>query len=160
VRVPPNNWPSVFRFSAWQWSEKRKQFYYHAFLKQQPDLNYRNPKVVQEMKDVMRFWLTRGVAGFRIDAVPFLFEVRSDFDGNYPDEPRTDCTNPDDYCYTQHVYTNDRDETYDMIYQWRALANEITKTDGNVRILMTEAYTSLENMIRLNLFSLRFYSNF
>lgn len=149
-RIPPNNWPSVFRFSAWKWSKKRKQFYYHAFLAEQPDLNYRNPKVVQEMKDVMRFWLTRGVQGFRIDAIPYLFEVPSDFDGNFPDEPLTgpSVPDPDDYGYTQHIYTQDRDETYDMIYQWRALANEIGKSDGNVRVLMTEAYTSLENMIR------------
>lgn len=49
-RRPPNNWLSVFRKSAWAWSEKRKEFYYHQFVKKQPDLNYRNPKVVKEMK--------------------------------------------------------------------------------------------------------------
>lgn len=149
-RVPPNNWVSVFRFPGWKWSEKRKQFYYHAFLAEQPDLNYRNPRVVQEMKDVMSFWLHRGVQGFRIDAVPFLFEANKDFDGQYPDEPVVgdSCPNPDDYCYTQHVYTNDREETFDMAYQWRALADQVSKEDGKVRILMTEAYTSLPNMIR------------
>ena len=71
-RMPPNNWVSVFRFSAWTWSPIRKQYYYHAFLKEQPDLNYRNPKVVQEIKDVISFWLNKGVDGFRIDAVPYL----------------------------------------------------------------------------------------
>ena len=69
---PPNNWISVFRFSGWKWSTIRKQFYYHAFLDKQPDLNYRNPKVVQEIKDVITFWTARGVDGFRIDAVPYL----------------------------------------------------------------------------------------
>lgn len=49
-RLPPSNWLSIFRKSAWTWSEKRQEFYYHQFLKKQPDLNYRNPKVVEEMK--------------------------------------------------------------------------------------------------------------
>lgn len=149
--VPPNNWVSVFRFPGWTWSPIRKQFYYHAFLKQQPDLNYRNPKIVQEMKDVVTFWLSKGVSGFRIDAVPYLFEVNKDFNGNFPDEPLTGntCPDPDDYCHTQHIYTQDRDETFDMIYQWREVTNEFTKnSDGIERVLMTEAYTSLPNMIR------------
>ncbi|KAL7025501.1 hypothetical protein ACKWTF_013496 [Chironomus riparius] len=149
--IPPNNWVSVFRFSGWKWSPIRKQFYYHAFLYQQPDLNYRNRRVVQEMKDVITFWLGKGVSGYRIDAVPFMFEVEADAKGNFPNEPLTGatCTNPDDYCYTQHVYTNDRSETYDMIFQWRALMDEYAQsTDKVPRIIMTEAYTSLDNMIR------------
>jgi alpha-glucosidase len=151
-RIAPNNWPSVFRFPSWTWSDIRKQFYYHAFLAAQPDLNYRNPKVVQEMKDVISYWLNKGVFGFRIDAVPFMFEVLPDFRGNFPDEPLTgaSCPNPDDYCYTQHVYTNDRDETYDMIFQWRSLINSISaaSSDKLPRIIMTEAYTSLANIVR------------
>lgn len=149
--IPPNNWVSVFRFSGWKWSSKRKQFYYHAFLDKQPDLNYRNRRVVQEMKDVITYWLKKGVSGYRIDAVPYMFEVEPDAKGNFPNEPLTGatCTNPDDYCYTQHVYTQDRTETYDMIYQWRALMDEYAKSTDNVaRIIMTEAYTSLDNMIR------------
>jgi alpha-glucosidase len=67
--IEPNNWVSVFYGSAWTWSDKRGQFYLHQFTKQQPDLNYRNPKVVQRMSDVLRFWLAKGVSGFRVDAV-------------------------------------------------------------------------------------------
>lgn len=103
------------------------------------------------MKDVVSYWFNKGVSGFRIDAVPYLFEVNKDFDGNYPDEPLQgdNCPDPDDYCYTHHVYTQDQDETFDMIYQWRALSNEWSKLgDGTQRVLMTEAYTSLPNMIR------------
>lgn len=70
--MPPNNWISIFRFSAWKWSPIRNQYFYHAFLDKQPDLNYRNPKVVQEMKDIIKFWVDRGVDGFRIDAVQFM----------------------------------------------------------------------------------------
>jgi glycosidase len=70
----PNNWLSIFGHSAWQYDAARKQFYYHAFYKEQPDLNWRNPAVRKAMYDVMRFWMKRGVAGFRLDAVTSLFE--------------------------------------------------------------------------------------
>lgn len=66
---PPNNWNAVFRRSAWKWNWERKQFYFHQFHPRQPDLNFRNPKVEQEMKDVLEFWLAKGVSGFRIDAM-------------------------------------------------------------------------------------------
>ena len=67
--IAPNNWVSVFRGSAWEWNEQRGQFYLHQFVAGQPDLNYRNPAVLEEMLDVIRFWLDRGVDGFRMDAV-------------------------------------------------------------------------------------------
>jgi alpha-glucosidase len=67
--LEPNNWVSVFYGSAWTWSDKRQQYYLHQFAKQQPDLNYRNPKVFEKMSDVLRFWLAKGVSGFRVDAV-------------------------------------------------------------------------------------------
>ncbi|WP_394827441.1 alpha-amylase family glycosyl hydrolase [Pendulispora albinea] len=65
---PPNNWVSVFGGSAWQWDEATGQYYLHTFLPEQPDLNWRNPEVVAAMHEVMRFWLDRGVGGFRVDA--------------------------------------------------------------------------------------------
>ena len=65
----PNNWLSVFGGAAWEWDEATGQYYYHAFLKEQPDLNWRNPEVQKAMYDVMRFWLDRGVDGFRIDVM-------------------------------------------------------------------------------------------
>jgi glycosidase len=64
---------SVFRFSAWEYREERGQFYLHQFVVGQPDLNYRNPKVMEEMLDVFRFWLDLGVDGFRMDAVSLTF---------------------------------------------------------------------------------------
>lgn len=73
-RVPPNNWLSSFGGSAWEWVPARRQFYYHRFYKEQPDLNWRNPAVQQAMLDVVRFWLDRGVDGFRLDAIATLFE--------------------------------------------------------------------------------------
>jgi alpha-glucosidase len=74
---PPNNWQSAFGHSAWQYSPKTDQWYYHKFYIQQPDLNWRNPKVEQAMWGNVRFWLNKGVAGFRLDAVPTLFEDAS-----------------------------------------------------------------------------------
>jgi len=68
---PPNNWQSWFGHSAWTYDPKTKQYYYHYFYVQQPDLNWRNPEVRKAMYDVMRFWLDRGVAGFRLDAIPY-----------------------------------------------------------------------------------------
>jgi alpha-glucosidase len=71
---PPNNWLSTFGHSAWQFTPARNQYYYHFFYIQQPDLNWRNPEVETAMLNMLRFWLDKGVAGFRLDAVPTLFE--------------------------------------------------------------------------------------
>jgi alpha-glucosidase len=78
---PPNNWQSVFGHTAWQWDEKTRQYYYHRFYIQQPDVNWDNPKIHEAFKDNMRFWLKRGVGGFRFDAITALFE-----DPNLTDE--------------------------------------------------------------------------
>jgi len=66
---PPNNWQSVFGGKAWEWDEKTGQYYLHIFLKEQPDINWRNPEAVQAMHNVLRFWLDMGVDGFRMDAI-------------------------------------------------------------------------------------------
>jgi alpha-glucosidase len=87
---PPNNWQSYFGHSAWQWDEKTRQYYYHKFYIQQPDVNWDNPKIHEAFKEIIRFWLKRGVGGFRFDAINTLFEdpsladegVVKDSDGN------------------------------------------------------------------------------
>jgi alpha-glucosidase len=71
---PPNNWVSLFGGSAWELDPQTGQYYYHCFLKEQPDLNWRNPEVKQAMFDAVRFWLDLGVDGFRLDAVSTVFE--------------------------------------------------------------------------------------
>ncbi|MCE5192666.1 MAG: alpha-amylase family glycosyl hydrolase [Candidatus Cryosericum sp.] len=68
---PPNNWGSTFGGSAWEWNEQTHEFYLHSFLKEQPDLNWRNPRVRQEVHDIMRFWMDRGVDGFRLDVANY-----------------------------------------------------------------------------------------
>lgn len=72
--VPPNNWLSIFGGSAWEYDRATKQYYYHCFFKQQPDLNWHNPEVKQAMFDAARFWLDLGVDGFRLDAIGTIFE--------------------------------------------------------------------------------------
>lgn len=138
-RSPPNNWLSFFHGSAWTWNEHRKQFYLHQFGKTQPDLNFRNPKVVEEMKNVLRFWLKKGAAGFRIDAVNHLFEVE-----DLRDEPPSGQTDdPNSYFYLRHDYTKDLDEVFDMVYQWRELTDKWhADNGGDVRLMMTEAYVN------------------
>jgi alpha-glucosidase len=78
---PPNNWASIFGGSAWELDAATGQYYYHAFLKEQPDLNWRNPEVKAAMWDVVRFWLDLGVDGFRLDAIATVFE-----DPDLPDQ--------------------------------------------------------------------------
>jgi alpha-glucosidase len=93
---PPNKWLSRFGGSAWERDEAMGQYYYHAFLKSQPDLNWRNPEVRRAMHDVLRFWMQRGIDGFRIDAAAVLAEdaqlrddpPNPDFDGNTPPPER------------------------------------------------------------------------
>jgi alpha-glucosidase len=72
--APPNNWVSAFGGSAWEWDAKTRQYYYHKFYTKQPDVNWDNPKIHEAFKDIMAFWLKRGVAGFRFDAITTLYE--------------------------------------------------------------------------------------
>ncbi|EDW10123.2 maltase A3 [Drosophila mojavensis] len=150
IRQPPTNWISVFRGSQWTWHEGRQAYYLHQFLAKQPDLNYRNPKVVEAMKDVLRFWLRKGVYGFRIDAVPHVFEIAPDKDGNYPDEPRNEyVSDPEDYSYLQHIYTTNQPETIDLVYQFREVIEEMNaELGGDDRVLLTEAYAPLDVLMQ------------
>jgi oligo-1,6-glucosidase len=68
----PNNWPSIFGGSAWKWNEQTREYYLHTFLDKQPDLNWDNPKLRQELYKIMRFWLDKGVDGFRFDAISVI----------------------------------------------------------------------------------------
>lgn len=147
----PNNWVSAFHTSAWEWNDERQQYYLHQFLPAQPDLNYRNPKVVEAMKNVLRFWMSKGINGFRIDAVPYLFEVEKDADGNYPDEPETGaCNDPLNQCYLDHIYTQNQPETFNMVTQWRAVLDEYKQQHGGpTRVLLVEAYAPLTEVVKI-----------
>lgn len=94
---------------------------------------------------MIRFWLDRGVSGFRIDAVPHLFEIPANEKGRMPDEPLSGNTNdPDDWSYLKHVFTVDQPETIDMVYQWRQVLDDYRQEHGgDARIMLTEAYSPL-----------------
>jgi oligo-1,6-glucosidase len=72
---PPGNWTGFFMGSAWEWDTQRGEYYLHLFDKKQPDLNYHNPAVIEEVKGILRFWLDRGVAGFRCDVINVLYKT-------------------------------------------------------------------------------------
>jgi alpha-glucosidase len=129
--IPPNNWISDFGGSAWQWDPKTKQFYYHEFYVKQPDLNWRNPEVEKAMFDVIRFWLDKGVAGFRLDAVPSLFE-----DPQLRNEPYTGKINAFGDRAVKDIYTNNLPEVHDVM---RKLRQVVDSYPGN-RVLIGETY--------------------
>jgi alpha-glucosidase len=134
--VPPNNWVSGFGGSAWQWNDTVKQFYYHQFYKQQPDLNWRNPAVEKAMFDVMRFWLDRGVAGFRLDAIPSLFE-----DPELRNNPVLGGTNAQGDPRLGDLYTNNLPEVHGVIRRMRAMADSYSPgTYPGPRVLIGETY--------------------
>lgn len=118
---PPNNWLSVFGGNAWEWDENTGQYYYHAFLKEQPDLNWRNPEVREAMYDVMRFWLGKGIDGFRIDVIWHLIK-----DKNLRDNPK----NPyyEDHMATYDsllpVYSTDQAEVHEIVAEMRAIHDQ------------------------------------
>ncbi len=138
-KVPPNNWVSLFGGSAWEWVPAVHQFYYHDFYKQQPDLNWRNPAVEKACFDAMRFWLDRGVAGFRLDAVPTLFE-----DPKLRDNPVLGGLNAQGDPRVSDLYTNNLPEVHDVIRRMRAM---VTKYPGD-RVLIGETY--LPNTLELD----------
>ena len=131
-RVPPNNWISGFGGSAWEWVPAVHQFYYHEFYKQQPDLNWHNPAVEKAAFDAMRFWLDRGVAGFRLDAIPTLFE-----DPQLRDEPLTATDlNAQGDPKVSDIYTNNLPEVHDVMRRMRAM---VASYPGD-RVLIGETY--------------------
>lgn len=136
---PPNNWLSVYGGSAWEYNEKRKQYYYHAFGPQQPDLDFRDFQVRREMRDVLTFWIKRGVDGFRVNAINHLFE-----DSLMTEDPVSGIDVPDDdYDYLNHPYTLDRGDIYHHVPVWQKVLDDYTEkhqTDG--KILLLEAYRS------------------
>ncbi|MFN3200354.1 MAG: alpha-glucosidase family protein [Bradymonadia bacterium] len=123
--TPPNNWQSEFGGSAWRWCPERQQYFFHNFLPEQPDLNFHNPEVQQAMLQVARFWLARGVDGFRLDALHCLFHDRRL--RNNPPRP-LDHPPPPEARFKPRLWQIDRYNAYrpqvvDYIRQLRSLCN-------------------------------------
>lgn len=133
---PPNNWLSYFSGSSWTWDEDTKQYYLHSFLEEQPDLNWRNPDVVDAMHSVLRYWLDRGVDGFRVDAVMPVIK-----DDQFRDNPLEDKppfgkdTGPAGR--QRRIYSANRPELHGLLRDMRDLVEEYP---GD-RILLGEVYS-------------------
>jgi alpha-glucosidase len=135
----PNNWLSRFGGPAWEWDGRTNQYYYHSFLKEQPDLNWRNPAVKQAMYDVLRFWLGRGVDGFRVDVLWLLIKDDQFRDnpvnpGYFPGESPHDRLLP--------LYTANRPEVHAIVAEMRSVTD--TYPD---RVLIGEIYLPVEQLV-------------
>jgi len=136
---PPNNWISNFGGPAWEWDEATGQYYYHAFLKEQPDLNWRNPEVRTAMYDALRFWLDRGVDGFRVDVIWHLIK-----DAEFRDNPLNPAYQPSQAEINRflQVYSADQPEVHGVIAEMRSILEEYKG-----RVLIGEIYLPLERLV-------------
>jgi len=125
--TPPNNWLSIFGGSAWAWDPTRMQYYMHTFLTSQPDLHLHNPEVQDRLLDVVRFWLERGVDGFRLDTINFYFHDQKLRDNPALEPSRRNAStapavNP--YNFQEHIYDKNRPENLDFLKRFRAALEE------------------------------------
>ncbi|MCB2107083.1 MAG: DUF3459 domain-containing protein [Rhodobacteraceae bacterium] len=136
--APPNNWLSEFGGPAWTWDAHTQQYYYHAYLSAQPDLNWRNPDVRAAFDGILKFWFDRGVDGFRIDTVQHLFE-----DESLRDNPPNPDWRPGDAptAALSRLYTTDRPELWPVLKHWRQLADIYQD-----RVLISEAYVPVDKL--------------
>lgn len=136
--VPPNNWLSVYGNSSWQLDEVRNQCYFHQFLREQPDLNLRNPDVQEEIREIIQFWLTKGVDGFSFDSVKFLLEAK-----HLRDEAQVDKNQPPStvtqYSQLFHDFTTTQVGMHDLVRSFRQTMDEYSREPGRYRFLGTVA---------------------
>ena len=136
---PPTNWLSEFGGPAWTFDEETGQYYYHAYLKEQPDLNWRNPDVQSAMFEALRFWFERGVDGFRVDAIHHLFEDEHLRDNPPNQEWRAGMSPARAVIRT---YTMDQPEVHDAIAAMRRVADAY----GD-RVMIGEAYLPIDRLM-------------
>ncbi len=136
---PPNNWLGAFGGSAWEWDGNTRQYYLHSYLKEQPDLNWRNPDVQQAMLEVLRFWLDRGVTGFRVDSIAHLMK-----DTQFRDNPLNPAWEPATGPYFRYlpVHSRDHPDTAAVIRRIRQVIDEYEDC-----VVIGEAYLSLERTV-------------
>ncbi|TKA97120.1 DUF3459 domain-containing protein [Cereibacter changlensis] len=122
--TPPNNWLSIFGGPAWHWDGRREQYYLHNFLTSQPDLNFHEPAVQEALLDVARFWLERGVDGFRLDTINFYFADKYLRDNpRLPRELRNDSIAPgvNPYNHQLHMFDKNQPENLEFLKKFRAV---------------------------------------
>jgi len=156
---PPNNWLSIFGGSGWHWDGRRMQYYLHNFLVSQPDLNFHNPAVQDALLGEMRFWLERGVDGFRLDTVNFYFHSQG-LENNPPVRPEeynastAPAVNP--YNLQEHLYDKSQPENIAFLQRMRALLNEYPGTtavgeigDAQHQLEVMAQYTSGDDKLHM-----------
>ncbi|WP_127104965.1 alpha-glucosidase [Pararhodobacter zhoushanensis] len=155
----PNNWLSIFGGPAWEWSTERQQYYLHNFLVEQPDLNLHNPDVQDELLNIVRFWLDRGVDGFRLDTVNLYFhdpELRNNpvLPIGERNEILTPSVNP--YNWQDHLYDKNRPENLAFLKRLRAVLDEYPATtsvgevsDAQRGLAIQSQYTSGDDMLHM-----------
>jgi alpha-glucosidase len=136
---PPNNWESFFGGPAWEWDETTGQYYLHLFHRKQPDLNWRNPAVREAMYDVMRYWLDRGVDGFRIDVLWLL--IKDEGFADNPDE--SPLTGPELVYGRFRPGFEDRPEVQEIATEMRKVTDEYRE-----RVLIGEIYLPIDRLVR------------
>ncbi|XP_047041936.1 maltase 2-like [Helicoverpa zea] len=142
----PSNWISQFGGSVWEWSDKRQQYYLHQFAIEQADFNFREQAVKDKMIEIMLFWIEKGADGFRVDAIPHLFETPPNEFGVYPDEPLSGnmFLTPDQPGYTTQIHVRDLIELYDVVYDWREAVDKWAEDNNSeTKILLAEAYANI-----------------
>jgi alpha-glucosidase len=142
---PPNNWISDFGGSAWEWDGATAQYYYHAFLKEQADLNWRNPAVRAAMHDVLRFWFDRGVDGFRIDVLWHMVKA-----ADFPDNPLNPAYLPamGDMHRVIQRHSTDQPEVHEIAAEMRAIADAYGAEGRGERALIGEIYLPVDRLMR------------
>jgi alpha-glucosidase len=140
----PNNWGSMFGGPAWAWNEKRQQYYFHQFVPEQPDLNWRNPAVREAMFNVLRFWLKRGVDGFRMDVVNMIWKHL-----DMPDQPIIEGTigrgKNDIHGQQKQIYSHTYDGVHTVMKQLRNVLNEFGE-----RVMIGEIWVPLEERMKFH----------
>ena len=136
----PNNWGSMFGDTAWMWDDQRRQYYFRQFAPEQPDLNWRNPDVKKAMLDVLRFWLMRGVDGFRMDVVNMIWKHP-----DMPDQPQIPDIKPrsstDIYYTQQHLYDQDYEGVHGLMHEIRQVLEDSV---GEEKLMIGEIWLPME----------------
>jgi len=156
--TPPNNWLSIFGGVAWQWDATRCQYYLHNFLETQPDLNFHEPEVQDALLDVTRFWLERGVDGFRLDTINFYFHDKQMRDNPpLPAHRRSDSIAPrvNPYNHQDHLHDKNQPENLDFLRRFRQLLDGFGAValgevgDGQRSMEIVGEYTSGDDKVHM-----------
>lgn len=127
-KLPPNNWLRIGAEngeSMWEWSEERQEFFFFQFGSNMPDLNLRNEKVLEHLKEALKYWLDLGIAGFRIDAISSAYETTE-----LTNETLREGGNEKVWADYDHKYTMDQPEDFELVYEWRKFLDDYRKKNG------------------------------